>query len=792
MRLNSRHYITFRRFYTESKVLGQVKIPRVTKDNIGNDTDKSIDGKVSSEVLTEKFSKIPIESLSKVSAEPLDKTSTETITNEPSKASSEVLSKLPTGVFSKIPTESLSDVTEIPKETSKAETSSKTSDKVLTNEPSDKAPTESLNEVSTETPKESSDKSETDVTPSEWKINAQIMIKENLHKWISEQESFPKGTEFFPIFDKIENNPVRRTLPKINDKLMNLDIEKLTEKDEKDILNFMKEYTRYSYMRRETEVNNIVCKIYDKYQSIPEIKYEFYKFQVKKNHTKIITSILKKEPHLINDSNILLTSFESVTIFKNCKESLGDIRKFTKKLAMNKVPITNKLIYTLYYTLPMDAKHFFKKELLEKMDFNATVFDSDCTRIKTFHEIKLLLKKKELKLSYGSYHRLVNLMCREFRIAEGLSIINYIILKQRIELPVFLANYTIEMIAAYSSHLAIPSSLFLQRITGCSLKSLAIYKIEKFIAASKVLDKDTFDLLNMLLQSSKWKRKEIMDEVTYNISKCTKFKSDELFELLEIRKKPVDELKEYNKINDIFQKRFTKNDIAFRPGFQFQEYDKIFNLFPNMKKFTYIEKDILDGLKNNDSKFNLSEYFIANISPLSNVKKDTFVRSCELIIDILLKERQYHKIVPFVNYIKEVNGIDITYTSYLKTIISICSKKELSNESIDDNTQLKLSVILANYLFIRPKMMIQELLDKYPILVKVLNKSWSSESNIYAKMYESYVEEVKWDYNAPPDLSIEKFKSVNNSETKEIENNKNTNSESKPDNTIKDLISNLK
>ena len=573
-------------------------------------------------------------------------------------------------------------------------------------------------------------------SPSEYRESHAIFLKQNLERWISKQQSFPKGDENdFEIFNRLHHNPIRKNVPEYPESISGLKFKESTETDRKNVLKYFKELTRFSYPKKEKIVAKAIKQVYKKYRSLTAVQDEYLCYSVKKNNGESITRLLKNKEVYYQRPSTYTTLLEMTSIFKNSKNSLASLRSITKRLDNNDIPISNELVYKLYYMLPIDAGRFMVKQLEDKMDVRALLNDVPYLKIESFDELKQKLLLDEVKFTYASYIQLSKLMTKENRIAEGLNFIQQLVFMHRLELPLSLCKFTVDLVLAHDPHLCVPFAVSMQRFTGCSLKMYAAYRATVLLLASKVLTKETITLFKLLVASSAWKVKIFTNELLQNISE-----SGNRGELLDYFA-PDAEDAEYAELKRVFQTFYASNDIAFKPGFDASFYEPIYKLFPTYKKFEIMRTEIFGANKD------LRQQWETAIAPYAKSNKPLFYKLCREVGAALVERGEYEKVVPFVEYVKKVHGCNIEYDTYLGLFLKVVSLDEPST------AQIQLAILLAYYVNLHRTMMVKAFLDKYPATDEVFAALEDDKaSKNLDQAWALLVKETAWPLDGPPGL----------------------------------------
>lgn len=590
-----------------------------------------------------------------------------------------------------------------------------------------------------------------------------IILKDYLERWINSQETFPKGTENdFKLFHRFSSNPSRYYIPEMPEYLEDKKFKEVTEKDRKDIINHFRSLVRYSYPRSEKKVFQQMKPIIKKFGSYPEIKDELLYYHIKKGNIANVKELCRtKGNYYYYKPSTYLSFLDTIRIYKNSKESLAELRKITKHLIDYNIPISNHLIYKLYYTLPLEPRKYLYHRLNEVMDIESVLFDKAYHSIPTFDIIKDKLIHKEIKFSYGSYIQLNKLMMKEMRIEEGFRLINYLISNQRVEISPFLVKYTIDLILAHEPHLAIPLTLYLQRLTGSSLKVYTINRLSKMIVSTRAVSKDTINLMNCLHDVGSWQKKPIWDQFISNFDQLDSNTKEELLSYCDPLTRTSEEREYYENLNTLFTTTYTTNDLAYKFGYDIEKFDEIFKLFLTFKKFNILRDEILTKYSKCESESDFIDIWNSTIEPFAKKDKPLFMKLCRLIIkDIFLVHGQYYKIISFVNYIKEAYGYNIEYFAYLKIFFKISANQEyfemneISESQLRDmlkSTDLQLAILIANHYKFKDTEFIKSFIERNPIIFKLLEVANNSKNNtLFAENFKNVIEEIKWDPSLPP------------------------------------------
>jgi hypothetical protein len=582
------------------------------------------------------------------------------------------------------------------------------------------------------------------------------VINENLNEWIKNQEKFPKGIEKdFTIFYKLSGNPMRYNIPEIPEFASKLKFKDATEEEKNKIVDYYRELVRYIYLKREKQTFQHMRPIYKKFHSIPEIKDEYLHYLIKKANIQELELLLTRQGnYYYNTPKTYSSLLDNIKIFKNSKHSIINLKRITKLLSKYNIPINNELIYKLYYTLPLDSKKFLFNSLQDKMDIDKLLEDRLNLKLNDYDLIKSKLLTNEINLSYPIYIKLVNTMIKEIRIEEGFKLINYLIIHNKIELPTPLVKLTIDLIISNEPHLAIPAALYLQRITGSSLKTYTLDKLATMITSSKVVNKEHIDLLNLILNSTTWRvksyrkqyRKIIEDSnVEEDKEKLLKIFDNKLF-------KSSDELVKYEKLEELFNESYVCKDTFYKAGFDINNYEGIFKLFITYKKYYIMKTEILDEFSKISNISEFVKIWDEKIKPFNKLNKPLFMKLNRLVItDILLPQNQYFKIISFVNYLKTNYNLNLDYFAYLQVILKIIRNPEIQDKEVLKSTDLQLATLLSYCIKFSEHDILKNLLTDYPILTEILNTSHDKKNDeAFNKSWNEMVKETEWDPALPP------------------------------------------
>lgn len=575
------------------------------------------------------------------------------------------------------------------------------------------------------------------LSPSEYRESHVIHLKQNLESWILQQKSFPKGDENdFEIFPTLRNNPIRKNIPEYPQSISGLKFQESTEADRKNVLDYFKELTRFSYPKKEKMVAKAIRQVFKKYRSLKTIQDEYLYYSVKKNNGETIRRLLRNRPEYYERPSTYSYLLGMTTLFKNSKNSLASLRSLTKRLSNNNIPISNELVYKLYYSLPIDAARFMVKQLESKMDVRALLRDVLVLKIESFDQLKQKLTLDEIKFTYGSFIQLSKLMVKENRVSEGLNFIQHLVFLHRVEIPSALCKLTVDLVLAHDPHLCIPLAVSMQRFTGCSLKLYATYRVTVLLLASRVLTKETIILFKLLIESSAWKVKLFTNELLTNISQSEN--KEELLGYFTSEDINEGQLAELNKE---FQTFYASNDIAFKPGFDASAYEQIYRLFPTYKKFDIMRSELSEEGKD------LRKEWENTIVPYANSNKPLFSKLCRAVGNILIERSQFDKIVPFVEYVKHVHHCNIEYDMYLATFIKLVSL------DAPTKTDIQLAELLAHFLNISRVTVVKAFLNKYPVTDEIFDVVENiREFKNLDQAWASLIKEAAWPVDGPPAL----------------------------------------
>lgn len=589
-------------------------------------------------------------------------------------------------------------------------------------------------------------KSNEDEAPANSKDFHLFNIKKNLARWISEQDvnNLPNPKEKFTIFPILSSNPIRKNIPEIPESISKLKFKEITENDKENILEYFKQLTRYSYPKKEKNVQKAIKPLYKKYRSLPEIKDEYLYFVIKKNNGEVVDKLLRGDPEYYKRPQTYSSLLDMTLIFKNSKASLINLRSLTKRLADNKIPLTNELIYKLNYTLPNKIRHFFINEVNQLIPTDEIISDASVFKINSYDKLKNDLIIGDIDFTYASYIQLVKTMIKENRLIEGLNFIQHLIFLNQCEIPLLLCKYTADMALAHNIHLCIPISISLQRITGCSLKVYTFYRVETSLVASKILNNDLLVLFKLLFNSSSWRIKQLTDSVINNIEKSD-LTDEEKGNLIRYFLLTKEEMKDdiiFNELNQLFTTLYSSNDISFKPGFDNSIYEPIYKLFPSYNRFNTLRAEL-------NKAENLNEFWEHSIKTYSQTNPPLFTSLCQEVVYNFIENNKLEKIFPFVKYMKDVYNINIEYLSYLRLFTDIV--KKLNPDSLN-KSRYRLAVLLAYKLNLNQYTVCKAFNDLYPITSEIYNKVDKTESDDLNDEWFELIDKVSWPKDSSPSL----------------------------------------
>ncbi|KAG0670758.1 hypothetical protein C6P40_004086 [Pichia californica] len=548
------------------------------------------------------------------------------------------------------------------------------------------------------------------------KRNYVLDMKKNLTSWIDLQniENFPSPAPPQSPFKKLFSNPVRKNIPNLSPIVTQAKFQDLTTANKNEIIKYFKELGRFSYPKKEKIVQEIRKSIYDKYKSFIEIRDENFYFNVKKNNGQFIERALRNSKLLYQREQTYLSLLEMTSIFKNSKLSLVHLASITKQLVNNEIPISNELIYKLYYTLPLEVRKHFTGLIEGYTDINIVVFDSEAFKLSNFDQIKDNLLSEILPFSYGSYIQLSKLMVKENRVIEGLNLIQHLIFINKCEIPLMLAKYTTDLILAHDMHLCVPAAISLQRITGCSLKVYVMNRVETSLIASNILNDEILLLLRLFFDSSNWKVSQLKDEVVKNIEKSdheNNVKENYINQIL-IKENEFEQDENYKQLKELFRKQYTSNDILFRPGSNIELLEPIFKLFPSYHLFQILRQE-LHQAQGSDGLLN---FWNDKVENLHKSNPPLFSKISEEYVNVFIERNEQEKVLPFVKFMRSQYKVNIDYTSYLKLFINIV--KELDSDNLN-KSKMGLAVLLARVLNLNIYITTKAFNDAYPIVEEI-------------------------------------------------------------------------
>lgn len=545
------------------------------------------------------------------------------------------------------------------------------------------------------------------LTPVEFRAQATDVITKNLSEWIKENADGELNDKFEP-FRKLYTNPIRQKLPVKPADMETIRFTQIDEDKRAEYINYYEELVRFSYPNKFTQVYEQIRSVYKKFKSYPEIKDAFFYFHVKKQNSKIIQTLMKNEYYEKTPATYLalLDSFE---IAKNSKNSLGPISSLIKKLKSNKIPVTNELLYKLYYTVPRQCRAPIK-EVFEPEDLEHNVSRS-------FDEWKELLLDNKVPLTYATYIQLVNAMVREFRISEGLNLIYKLAVFCKVEIPPVLAKFTADQILMKEPELGLPAALYLQRITGCQLKQYAAAKITKNLVLSHKLNENTLELIKQFSKFNNEGNAKLISIINERVA------NDEHLRAF-WESAPDSELSER------WSQLYQGDDNFFKPGTDFDKIEEFTRLFPTNVKYLKLVEEIDELLASGAKR----EIWTEKLSKLQH-DKGLFVKGCSYIIRKLIAGAKFSETVAFVELLKP--EFNLEYESYLRMINAI-----MSGENFERN-ELELCTLLVAQLGLYHASFKREYLVRHAELVKVLDASNNvANKELLNASWDSYLDEV--------------------------------------------------
>ncbi|TID30441.1 hypothetical protein CANINC_000952 [Pichia inconspicua] len=548
------------------------------------------------------------------------------------------------------------------------------------------------------------------LTPLDYRTNKTDSITKILSLWIKEHGNGELKDKFHP-FRKLYTNPIRQKLPEEPANIKSIRFTEIGEGKKAQTVKYFNELVRFSYPNKFTLVYKEVQSLYKKFRSYTEIKDAYFYFHVKKNNTLAIGKLLRNDYYYETPATYL-SLLDSFDISKNSKNSLKEINSLMFKLRRNRIPVTNELLYKLYYTIPRQCRGPIK-EVYEP-------FDLEYNYPKSFDEWKQLLEDRKVQLSHATYIQLVNSMIREFRIIEGLNLIYKLVVFYKVEIPPALAKFTVDQILSHEPDLGLPAALYMQRISGCQLKQYAALKITRNLTYWKDLNENILELIKQFVKFNADGKKGFIDSINERVMNDSK--------LLEFWELPPNE-----EISKIWSQTYEGDDNFFKPGTDFDKINEITNLFPtNIKILRLIEE--IDELLINDNKIAIWN------EKLNNLKHDkaVFIKGCNYVIQKLILNYKFSEIVTFIELLKP--EFNLEYENYLRLINAIIISNKFERDELEFCTMLLSKLELYHTSFKK------EFLDKNPVLNKILDASNNAANKeLLEKSWLKYVEEVKKD-----------------------------------------------
>lgn len=588
-------------------------------------------------------------------------------------------------------------------------------------------------------------------TKREFTQKNELLIKENLRKWIGQQYGqLPRGNgKNFAIFKTLKHTAIRNKLPEAPSFLGEMKPEEIGKQEKRKIVSYMQNLTRYTYPHQVKNVSDAVEPVFKTYGSIPEIQLEYLYYQIKSGNHYGVRKLLATEPQYHDHIETYIYMLDMINLLKNSKYSIKFLRQFTRELVKRKVSVNNELLYKLYYSLTLDCRRYLVKLLEDRMDISALLYDHHYLTITDYDTLVEKLLDKEIDFTYSSYIQLNKLMVKENRVEETLHNIKKLLSSRRVELPASLCHLTVETILTHYTHLALPASLYLQRLTGVSSKRYTLDRIASLILASGVFNESSIDLLNLIYETDKRHAGQRRKELSVSIGK--KENSLELLEYLNPKNKSEQEYQKFEQTGKLFRCRYQANDVAFKPGFDIVDYEPIFRLFPSYNRFATVRGSLLESTANGEK---LNDLWSSKIEPFAKSNPPLFNQlSCMLVTDVLLKKKEYCKIISFVTYLRERYHVDISYNSYLETIKNIVRDFKGTNVDIEESQQIKLAILLTQTLQFQQHEFLQVFIKQNPIMEKVLGFASAKKDRLTnPHKFKALVNENRWDINQPPEF----------------------------------------
>lgn len=577
--------------------------------------------------------------------------------------------------------------------------------------------------------------------------------KEKLFEWVNNQKEFPDKAEAestkYKIFDIYPTIPVRSKIPEIPSKYLKKNNEEI--EDPNKLLNFYKQLTRYSYPRQERDLYVKIKTFYNIHKDDDNIKLEFLKYHLRRNFTIVPKQILKMNQDLFKNEKLYLTLIEeNSNIFKECKLGKSSLEKLIRRLNHNKIKISGNLIYKLSFILPNQLRHYFIELLKNKMnedDLNLIIQDNlnmnNFNDYPTFDKLKNAIYNNEIKLTYGYYILLNKLMIKDFKIDEGLKLINYLIIIKKYEIPTFLCKYTLDLILSKNMQLLLPSSVLLQKITNNELKNYSSKRLISLILASKIINKNT---ITLMLFFNKSKLLDIKREQNKFFKKIEETNDEELINFY----KEFEESTEFKELNKFFHKIYFSNDTYFKAGnLKFNEYNKINKLLPPFRKISNLYKEIDELFQKNN--FNLTSIWLDYLTTIFNGNEKNLEISSQIALyycnSLILNNKfpkfgrlVYGTIITTVCHLKNVYNIDIRFK--MLSILSLHIVKN-SNTVKDDIDYKTAASIMQEFKLVKNDFFKEDLLN-YPLLEIILEDIESGKNFAEYNHLYNLMQELEW------------------------------------------------
>lgn len=578
--------------------------------------------------------------------------------------------------------------------------------------------------------------------PKNRKENHAFYIKQHLDDWISKQDAFPESNHDFSVFPKLHKNPIRSNIPEMPEEMKNLKFKEMDDTDKKMALDYMREITRFSYPKKERYIQSTVKPIYQKYRSLPEIRDEYLYFNTKKYNGTNVNKLMKSgryDKSLVAYSSLI----DMTSIIKNSRNSVSSLRSITRKLSENNIPITNELVYKLYYALPIDSARFLLTELnkIPSVSVSNILFDAEVLRIKSYDEVKDKLLSSEIEFSYASFIQLVKWMVKEGRVNEGMNFLHSLILLHRVEIPVMLCKYAVDMILSHEQCLGIPAALALQKITGCSLKAYTTNRLSKMLLASKITTREVVILYKLIFNVSKWQVGKFKSEL-YDL-----LKQNEQNDLIDLVERPIN-TPEFLELQRLFETVYVTSSATFKPGFG-NQLEPIYTLFPSYKKYAIMCTEIDEYIRDEEWE----RAWIEKIEPFSKLNPPLFIKLCRYLGSKLATNEGYsNKVIPFVEYVQTKYGINIEYIvyfDYLTELLSFTQGEDITTLS----KEMKLTKLLAYKLNMTSRSVVNAYIERYPHFEDVCEyvENYKNAEQL-ERDWRAHVIEVSWpsDISPPP------------------------------------------